>query len=339
MLTFNIYTGGLQRPSRRQSWTAFPFFLLWWVIVFISFAALLLTNYTELDYSGFPPEDLKISGAPATPTQLLNSITPATAQAVLARAVNPNRGVATPTALFTTHTTTAPTRPIHTPAPATAPAGSYSDSDEEETTKMTTTSDPLAYSTAFRESEFILKQVMKARITKKGSRTDDELLAYQTDQVIETAQLDAIQMDKVMELQASTAELGPIKAGSYMQNKRMTPAKWPAITDILHRIILRARSLRIPSDSRKAREMLQQTHADVIQDQQRGPPFLIRFNQFFNISGIADSEYQHYLQQSINGTEHPKMKTSAGEDLQKNRKSRQLRSAGTSLEMKPKACS
>ena len=61
--------------------------------------------------------------------------------------------------------------------------------------------------------------------------------------------------------------------------------------------------------------MLQQTHEAVIQDQQRGPPFLIRFNQFFNISGIADSEYQHYLQQSINGTEHITMKTSAGEDF------------------------
>ena len=46
-----------------------------------------------------------------------------------------------------------------------------------------------------------------------------------------------------------------------------------------------------------------------------GPPFLIRFNQFFNISGIADSEYQHYLQQSINGTEHARMKTSAADDF------------------------
>ena len=50
---------------------------------------------------------------------------------------------------------------------------------------------------------------MKARITKKGSRTDEELLAFQTDQAIETAQLDTIQMDKIMELQESTADLGP----------------------------------------------------------------------------------------------------------------------------------
>ena len=124
--------------------------------------------------------------------------------------------------------------------------------------------DPLAYSSAFKESEFILKQVMKARITKKGSRTDEELLAFQTDQVIETAQLGTIQMEKTMELQASTAELGPIKSNSHMQNRRMPPTKWPAVTDILHRIILIARALRIPSDSRRAREMLQQTHEDVI---------------------------------------------------------------------------
>ena len=165
----------------------------------------------------------------------------------------------------------------------------------------TTTTDPLAYSSAFKESEFILKQLMKARIRKKGSRTDEELLAFQTDQAlaIETAQLDTIQMDKIMELQESTAELGPIKAGSNMQNKRMPPTKWPAVTDILHRIILIARALRIPSDSRKAREMLQQTHESVIQDQQRGPPFLNRFNQFFNISGIADSEYQHNLPAAV----------------------------------------
>ena len=69
----------------------------------------------------------------------------------------------------------------------------------------TSQADPLTYTTAFKESEFMLKQVMKARITKKRSRTDDELLAFQTDQVIEIAQLNPIQMDKVMELQASNS--------------------------------------------------------------------------------------------------------------------------------------
>ena len=271
MLTFNIYTGVLQR--RRQSWTAFPLFFLWWVIVFVSFAAVIFTNCTELDYTGFPPETLKISGAPATPNQLVQSLNPATAQAILARAARAaNRGAATiPTALFPNSTAT-PSRP--TPIPAPAPTGAtYSDSEEEETTMATLPTNPLAYASAFKESEFILKQVMKARITKKGSRTDEELLSFQTDQVIETAQLDTIQMDKIMELQASTADLGPIKANTHMQNKRMAPTKWASITDILHRIILIARALRIPSDSRRAREMLQQTHEDVIQDQQRGPPF------------------------------------------------------------------
>ena len=188
--------------------------------------------------------------------------------------------MATPTALFTNTSTTTPNRPNSTTVQAPIPsrATAYSDSNDEEVKMITPTADPLAYSTALKESEFILKQVMKARITKKGSRTDDELLAFQTDQVIKTAQLDTIQMDKVMELQASTADLGPIKAGSHMQNRRMPPTKWPAVKDILHRIILIAWALRIPSDSRKAREMLQQTHEGVIQDQQRGPPFLIQFN-------------------------------------------------------------
>ena len=181
---------------------------------------------------------------------------------------------------------------------------------------MATQSDnPLAYSSAFRESKFMLKQVMKARITKQGSRADEELLAFQTDQAIETAHVDPIQMGKVMELQATTADLGPIKAGTHIQNKRMKPSKWSAVKNILHRIISIARVLRIPSDRRRAREMLQQVHEDTIQDQQRGPPFLIRFNQFFNISGIADTEYQHYLQQALNCTEHPKMKTSAADDF------------------------
>ena len=261
----------------------------------MSFAAVIFTDCTELDCSGFPPEVLKISGAPTTPSQLVQSINPATAQAILARAARAaNRGAAQPTALFTT-TTTTPSHPTSVTVSIPIPPGaaSYIDSEDEEASTATPTTDPLAYSSAFKESEFILKQVMKPRITKKGSRTDEELLAFQTDQAIETAQLDTIQMDKIMELQESTADLGPIKTGSHMQNKRMPPTKWPAVRDILHRIMLIARALRIPSDSRKAREMLQQTHEAVIQDQQRGPPFLIRFNQFFNILGIADSEYQH----------------------------------------------
>ena len=43
--------------------------------------------------------------------------------------------------------------------------------------------DPLAYSAAFKESEFILKQAMKAGIAKQGARTDEELLSFQTDLV------------------------------------------------------------------------------------------------------------------------------------------------------------
>ena len=96
---------------------------------------------------------------------------------------------------------------------------------------------------------------MKARMTKQGTRADEELLAFQTDQVVESAQLNPIQMQKNMELQSSTHDLGPIKANTHMQNKRMAAAKWSATKDILHRIIhgiiLIAQALRIPSDSRK----------------------------------------------------------------------------------------
>ena len=121
MLTFNIYTGVVQR--RRQSWTAFPLFVLWWVLCFVSFAAVIFTDCIELDYSGFSPEVLKISGAPTTPSQLVQSLNPATAQAILdraARVANRNRGAA-PTALFT-NTTTTPSHP--TPATVSTPAHS-----------------------------------------------------------------------------------------------------------------------------------------------------------------------------------------------------------------------
>ena len=136
-LDMTLYTGVLQR--RRRSWTAhaFPFFVLWWVLRFVSFAALIITDYTELDYSRFPPEVLNISGAPATPThdQQLQSITPAaTAQAILARAAraaNRNRRAAQPTARLTTNTT-APTRPTATPSQAAIPAGATTFSDSEE---------------------------------------------------------------------------------------------------------------------------------------------------------------------------------------------------------------
>ena len=232
----------------------------------MSFAAVIFTDCTELDYSGFPPEVLKISGAPSTPNQLVHSINPATAQAILARAARAaNRRAVQPTAISATNTTT-PNRPTQPPGQAAIPTGAttFSDSEEEYTAMATIQGNPLAYTSAFKEREFILKQVMKARITKKGSRTDEGLLAFQTDQVIKTAQLDTIQIDKIMELQASTSDLGPIKTGSHMQNKRMSPTKWSAVEDILHMILLIARALRIPSDSWKAREMLQQMHEDEI---------------------------------------------------------------------------
>ena len=101
-----------------------------------------------------------------------------------------------------------------------------------------TTSDPLQYQGAFKEGDFVLRQAMKAKVKKKGTRTSEELLAYQTDQIIETAQLDGIQMQKIMGLQTGTGNLGPIKADTHMRNSRMTPTAWNDIDSILHRIIL-----------------------------------------------------------------------------------------------------
>ena len=117
-------------------------------------AAVIFTDCTELDYSGFPPEVLKLSGAPTTPSQLVQSINPATAQAILARAARAaNRGVAQSTALFanTTTTTRHPT-PVTVSIPAPSGAAAYSDSEDEEANMATPTTDPLAiaYSSAFK---------------------------------------------------------------------------------------------------------------------------------------------------------------------------------------------
>ena len=310
MLTFNKLTGVFVR--RRHSFST-ELLLVLWFFLYLSvnlttsdtlFTTAFRIQHDPYSFSNFPEEQFTISGTPITPTQLLQSLSQATTQAVLARAAraaNPNRGVPTQPA--------APVPlPVFIPAPVSHGAPTYfSDSDDETMAQQTPSDDPLAYKNAFKEGEFILRQAMKARITKQGTRTDDELLAFQTDQVVEAAQLNSIQMQKVMELQTSTHDLGPIKAGTHMQNKRMAPAKWDAVKDILHRIILITRVLRVPSDSRNAREKLKQMHEDIVQDTERGIPFLLRFNQYFDISGIHDTEYQHYVQQSMNGTEHPKM--------------------------------
>ena len=113
-----------------------------------------------------------------------------------ARAANPNRGVPV-------NSTGAPAPipiPSFVPTPGTAPPAYYSDSEEENMAGLTgydvtINPDPLVYRNAFKESEFILRQAMKARITKQGTRTDEELLAFQTDQVIEAAQLNVPHAD------------------------------------------------------------------------------------------------------------------------------------------------
>ena len=139
-----------------------------------------------------------------SPSALLNSLNPATAQAVLARAARVmNRSRETPAPAARRKLVPPAPTPIGTPpgtTPATTPTLAGSDIEEEDVTMAQASSDPLQYNGAFKQSDFVLKQAMKAKLTRKGTRTSEELLAYQTDQVIETAQLDGIQMHKIMEL-------------------------------------------------------------------------------------------------------------------------------------------
>ena len=95
----------------------------------------------------------------------------------------------------------------------------------------------------------------------------------------------------------------------------MASSKWSAVKDTHHRIIVIAKVLRIASDSRTAREKLQQVHEDIVQGEERGILFFIRFNQHFDTAGIHAPAYQHYLQQAMNGTEHPKMRISIADDF------------------------
>ena len=68
--------------------------------------------------------------------------------------------------------------------------------------------------------------------------------------------------------------------------------------------------MREDSDGDDARTKLQTLHEDVCQDQSLGPAFLARFNQYFDIASIHDSEYKYYFRRAINGTEHTQLKTS-----------------------------
>ena len=236
MLTFNKLTGVFVR--RRHSFSTEFLLVLWfllYLIVNLPTSDTLFTTAFRIQHdphsSNFPGEYFTISGTPTTPAQLLQSLSQATTQAVLARAnraANPNRGVATPTAPVP-----APVF-VPVPAPGPAPAGTYfSDSEDEDMAQLTMHEGPLSYKSAFNESEFVLRQAMKARIAQQGTRTEEELLAFQTDLdlVVESAQLNPIQMQKFMELQTSTRDLGPIKANTHMQNKRMAAAKWSATKD------------------------------------------------------------------------------------------------------------
>ena len=194
MLAFNKPTGVFVR--RRHSFSAGFLLVLWFrldLFVNLPTSGALFTAAFRIQHdpysSNFPEEHFAISGtrAPTTPAQLLQSPSQATARAVLARAAraaNPNRGVNTPSGPVAVPVF------VPVPAPGPAPAGAYfSESEDEDMAQLTMHEDPLSYKTAFKESEFVLRQAMKARTTKQGTRTEEELLAFQTDQVIESAQL------------------------------------------------------------------------------------------------------------------------------------------------------
>ena len=105
------------------------------------------------------------------------------------------------------------------------------------------TINPRVYQGAFQEADFIIKQYTKCKTMKKGSRTDEELLAAQTDEVMETSELTQLQIEKLLDMQTAGRDVGPIKANSYMQNSRMSARTWDNIDSILHRIIIIAWTL------------------------------------------------------------------------------------------------
>ena len=76
-----------------------------------------------------------------------------------------------------------------------------------------------------------------------------------------------------MRMQTGGADVGPIKANSYIKNSRMSARTWDAIDDILHRIVIIAWTLREDSDGDGARTKLQILHEDVCQGQTLGPAF------------------------------------------------------------------
>ena len=138
MLIFNKLTGVFVR--RRHSFSTEVLLVLWfllYLIVNLPTSDTLFTPAFRIEHdpysSNFPAET--ISGAPQTPQQLLQSLSQATTQAVLARAqraANPNRGVGNSSA-------PAPVSvPVFVPAPVLAPAVAYnSDSEDDNMAGMT----------------------------------------------------------------------------------------------------------------------------------------------------------------------------------------------------------
>ena len=163
MLTINKLKGVFVR--RRHSFSTEFLLALWFLLylfVDLPTSDTLFTTAFRIQHdpyrSHFPEEYFTISGTPITPTQLLQSLSQATTQAVLARAnraANPNRGVSIPEPV---------PAPVFVPVPAPGPAPAFpyhSDSEDENMAGLTghdvaIHEDPLTYKTAFKESEFAL---------------------------------------------------------------------------------------------------------------------------------------------------------------------------------------
>ena len=255
MLTTNIYTGALLR--KRQTFTGCQLFGLWcflYVVLEATPLIVLSTDTCNLEFQciSLPSEFLTISGA-TTPQARLQALPPATAQAILDRAQRVANRAATNNTTTTPAKATPKPKPValfgtSTPALPPHPIATYESSeDEENETKMATvqrnTINPRVHQGAFQEANFIIKQYTKCKTMKKGSRTEEELLAAQTDEVMETSELTQLQIEKLLDMQTAGHDVGPIKANTYMQNARMSARTWDNVDTILHCIIIIAKTL------------------------------------------------------------------------------------------------
>ena len=202
MLTPNIYIGALIR--KRHTFTGWQLFGVWCFLYAVLEATPLIvlsTDHCNLEFQciSLPSELLTVSGVTA-PAEKIQALQPGTAQAILARAqrlANFNSNLLNRTAgnpAATPAATPAP-QPVALfataiPSPLPHPIVTHESSDEEETNEdmasiSRNTINPRMYQGAFHEASYIIKHYTKSKTMKKGSRIDEDLLAAQTDEVME----------------------------------------------------------------------------------------------------------------------------------------------------------